>query len=248
MSYSVRAVTLRRLLPIVVSSLVLGCLSTDPIGDGDGGESGDGGRSPAGGDAAVGGAGGDGPGCGDDICSIDESCETCPVDCPCDTGCGDDRCDPGEDCATCEHDCGPCADCGDGVCDAGEDCKSCFEDCGLCPCVADAFEPNQSSGAATPISKGVDYCDLSICGADVDWFAFDVNGTTTVTAAFLHAQGDLELEIYSSLTAQYVTGSYSTSDDESVTLTGLPNGLYWARVYGDIMTMAENPDYCIRVD
>eukprot|EP01113_Clastostelium_recurvatum_P032522 TRINITY_DN4192_c0_g1_i2.p1 TRINITY_DN4192_c0_g1~~TRINITY_DN4192_c0_g1_i2.p1 ORF type:complete len:1269 (-),score=203.50 TRINITY_DN4192_c0_g1_i2:28-3405(-) len=49
--------------------------------------------------------------CGDDICSDDETCVTCPYDCPspCDV-CGDGSCDRerGESCSSCRLDCGPC--------------------------------------------------------------------------------------------------------------------------------------------
>ena len=109
----------------------------------------------------------------------------------------------------------------------------------------DSLEPNNGSPTATSVQSGVDYCDLSICAADFDWFAFDVAGTTTITITFNQAEGDLDLEIYSGITGGYVTGSYSADDNESVTLTNVQSGIYWARVYGD---NAENPDYCFRVD
>lgn len=185
--------------------------------------------------------------CGDGICAPAEDCASCPEDCEClDPACGDGACDTTEDCTTCDADCGPCAVCGDGDCGVGEDCELCFEDCGVCACAPDAFEPNGSSTLATPVSLGADYCDLSVCAGDFDWLEFDVNGTTTATITFLQAQGDLELEIYSATTINYVTGSYSADDDESVTLSGLPAGPYWARIYGD--AGAENPAYCFRAD
>lgn len=139
----------------------------------------------------------------------------------------------------------PNAVCGDGSCDAGEDCDSCSEDCGVCGCMPDALEPNAGSGSASPTSLGVDYCGLSVCAGDFDWFEFDVGSSFTATITFFHAEGDLDLEIYSAQTNNYVNGSYSANDDETVTLNVSP-GTYWARVYGDLG--AENPDYCFRVD
>jgi len=137
--------------------------------------------------------------------------------------------------------------CGDGDCDPSEDCDLCVEDCGVCPCSPDALEPNAGSGSASPTPLGVDYCELSVCTGDVDWFEFTVGSSFTATLSFFQAEGDLELEIYSEATGDYVTGSYSANDDETVTLTGLtPGSTYWARVYGD--AGAENPDYCMRVD
>lgn len=248
---------LRRLtLPAAffVSFALTACLTSDPI-DSEGGSSGEGGDGPVadgvGGYVSIGGAGGGiegGDYCGNKVCAIGETCETCPADCGCQVPtCGDGSCDTDETCEDCPEDCEACPTCGDDICDPNEDCDTCYMDCGVCACAPDGFEPNGGSSSATPIAPATDYCDLSICSGDVDWFAFDVNGTTDVTLDFTHAEGDLELEIFSSITVTYVTGSYSGDDDESVTLTGLQPGEYWARVYAD-PSAPENPDYCIRVD
>ena len=49
-----------------------------------------------------------GPACGDDVCTLPESCRSCPDDCgPCAADvCGDGFCDPPEDAASCVADCG----------------------------------------------------------------------------------------------------------------------------------------------
>lgn len=227
-------------------ALVAGCATTDSVLPG-WQEEGDGG--------STGTASGEGGGfvsnaeCGDGVCQNPETPETCAEDCL-DDPCGDDLCDAGETCSSCEADCGSCAPaCGDGVCDASEDCGSCEADCGVCVCEVDAFEPNQGSGTATPASSGVDYCGLSICAGDVDWFRFNVTGPMTARIEFLHAEGDLDLEIYG---PSYVSGSYSKTDDEAVTLNNLTPGTYYARVYGYGHTAQgggqENWDYCFRVD
>lgn len=236
------------------------CVSTDPLQP-DGGPIGgnDAGWAPAGGDAADGGyagfpsggapgAGGQGSlvVCGDGVCEPGEVCEICPEDCACDSVCGDGTCAPDEDCASCEGDCGPCAVCGDASCDPSEACEDCPEDCGACPCAADGFETNNGSGSATDVDLATDYCDLSVCATDFDWLEFSVSGTTTATITFAQLQGDLDLEIYSALTGDYVTGSYSTNDDEQVTLSGQPSGRYWARIYGK--NGAQNFYYCFRVE
>jgi hypothetical protein len=140
----------------------------------------------------------------------------------------------------------PVATCGDGQCQATEACDTCFEDCGICACMPDSFEPNGSSGAASPISLGVFYCQLSACSGDVDWLEVTVPGDFEVTLSFLDAQGDLDLEVYSEATLAYVTGSYSMTDDEIATVTNIGSGTYWVRVYGAMG--AENPDYCVQVD
>jgi len=242
---------------VTVLLFVAGCVTSDSIsgegGAGGVGAAGEGGFFPdAGGDFGGEGEGGetiDGPPiCGDTVCAIGETCDSCPEDCPCEgPACGDLVCDPDETCADCEEDCGVCAACGDDLCDAPEDCDSCFEDCGVCSCVPDPLEPNAGSGTASPAQLGVDYCDLSVCAGDFDWLEFEIVSGFTATIEFNQAEGDLDLEIYSGITGQYVNGSYSADDDETVTLSGLPAGTYWARVYGD-GTMVENPDYCFRVD
>jgi hypothetical protein len=70
-------------------------------------------------------------GCGNGTCNPDESCSTCPADCPCPT-CGDGSCNGDETCATCAGDCGACPFCGDGACLGQELCDTCPADCGVC--------------------------------------------------------------------------------------------------------------------
>jgi hypothetical protein len=241
---------------------VTACLSSTDLGENEESEGEDDGPPKGyegGGDADDGAGGEDGDGggsnpttssgmsviCGDGTCAIAEDCASCPEDCTCnDPVCGDMSCDAPEDCMSCSQDCGSCANCGDDICGMGEDCDVCPQDCGVCACMPDMFEPNASSSAATNVNVGVDYCGLSICAGDFDWLEFSVNGNTPVTITFSHAEGDLDLEIYSSLTLEYVTGSYSADDSEAVMLSGVPAGAYWARIYGD--GGAENPDYCFR--
>lgn len=188
------------------------------------------------------------PSCGNGTCDANETCSNCIDDCgACPPSCPDGTCDPNESCSSCAADCGACPPmCGNGACDGNETCASCVDDCGMCPCVADAFEPNNGSATATPVSKGVDHCNLSICAGDVDWLEFSVTSSLTATITFVHAQGDLELEIYSAQTLNYVDGSYGNGNSETVTLSGLSAGTYWARVYG--AGGNENPDYCFHVD
>lgn len=242
---------------LLLAAALTGCVTSDPLlPSGSGGSDDDGPSGPGTGAGSEGG-GGEGAGvgggapvvCGDDVCDLEETCDTCPGDCSC-TGpaCGDGSCDVAtEDCDTCAADCGPCPVCGDDVCeDPAEDCDTCFQDCGVCACAPDAFEPNGGSTTATPVAFGVDYCDLSVCTTDVDWLELEVNDGFTATLTFFQLEGNLDLEIYSGITGDYVTGSYSNDDDESVTLSGLAAGTYWARIYGKMG--AENPDYCFRAD
>jgi Bacterial pre-peptidase C-terminal domain len=228
-----------------------GCATTTPISDGDGsggdGSGGDGSTSTGSKPATTATAStGSGSTCGDSVCASFETCVSCPDDCgACGPACGDGVCDSSEDCTSCPDDCGTCSVCGDGTCSPDEDCKSCYQDCGICACMPDTFEPNNNSPAATPVASGTDYCDLSICAGDYDWFEFNVVNGFTATATFHEGQGDLDLEIYNGQTLAYVTGSYSSDDNESVSIS-VSAGTYWARVYGK--GGAVNPDYCFRVD
>ena len=242
------------------------CLSTDPLAAGSVGAGGDDGAGPvttgagAGAGAGSSGAGEVGAGggslvvCGDDVCDLEETCDTCPGDCACGgVVCGDVACEePTESCSTCPEDCGTCPDpgpaCGDGTC-AGpsETCDTCPEDCGMCMCVPDTFEPNGGSPTAKPIALGVDYCNLSICAGDFDWLEFNVSGTFSVEITSANAQGDIDLEVYSKATTDYVDGSYSMLGSEVVNVSGAAPGTYWARVYG-AGANTENWHYCIRVD
>jgi hypothetical protein len=248
-----------RLIVAMSAALLAACVSTDPIHGAGGagvttGEGGststdpvtDGPTGTGGGTAATGMGGGD-P-CGDTVCEGFEDCSTCPTDCgACGPMCGDRTCDDAtEDCASCPQDCGACSVCGDDVCSADEDCKTCYEDCGICVCKPDGLEANNSSLNASVAASGTDYCDLSVCSGDVDWFKFTVAHGFTAKILFAEGQGDLDLEIYQS---QYLDGSYSADDDESVTLSGLAAGTYYARVYGKASAaIPTNPDYCFRVD
>ena len=250
-------------------ALLAACANTNPIGSGETGGSGGGvwsthgpGDTTGTGPSGAGKSGstvtsGQGPGstgvggsqndvCGDAVCAPTETCASCAADCGmCQGACGDSVCDPNETCTSCPGDCGGCSVCGDGTCDANETCQSCYQDCGVCACVADGFEPNNSSPVASPVASASDYCNLSICASDVDWIEFDVAHGFTATLTFAQGQGDLDLEIYSAQTINYVAGAYSHDDNETVTMS-VPAGTYWARVYG--YQGATNPSYCFRVD
>lgn len=197
------------------------------------------------------GVGGGGP-CGDGVCQDFEDCASCFEDCgECVVPCGDGTCDAAtEDCETCPKDCGACSMCGDGTCAPDEDCKSCYQDCGICACMADALEVNNTSPNAKLAASGTDYCDLSVCAGDVDWFKFQVTNNLTAKITYKAGQGDLDLEIYNGVSPfQYLAGGYTDDDDDTATYTvtaPLGPGTYLARVYG--ASMATNPDYCFRVD
>jgi hypothetical protein len=79
---------------------------------------------------------------------------------------------------------------------------------------ADAYEPNSSAADAPALSAG-SYADLAICDGDADWYAIPAGGTVSI--AFSHAAGDLDLAAYDSA-GQRVDLSQSVSNAEQVTV------------------------------
>ena len=104
---------------------------------------------------------------------------------------------------------------------------------GLPGCQPDAYEPNNSSGASVVTGSGL-WADtgISLCAGDVDWYSRDLSTgeTIEVDAFFEDGAGDLDLEIYDEL-GLWTGGSYSGTNDESVTYTALGPGTHWFRVY-----------------
>lgn len=108
----------------------------------------------------------------------------------------------------------------------------------------DPWEDNDSPRRA-PIFAGTERLDnLAISprasGEDVDWFcvALQAGEELAVRAAFEHAQGDLQLEVYAPGTETMpLASSGSGTDDEFVHLSGsltqtVGGGLYRVRVFG----------------
>lgn len=64
-------------------------------------------------------------------------------------------------------------------------------------CRADALEPNSSEGGAAVLRAG-QASDLNTCDGDDDWYAVDLieGQRLNIEAAFTHADGDIELELY----------------------------------------------------
>lgn len=68
---------------------------------------------------------------------------------------------------------------------------------------------------------------------DEDWYRISVTGARAelrILADFVHAEGDVDIELYSA--AGYLVGrSVSSTDDEAITLRNPPIGDYFVRVY-----------------
>ncbi len=115
----------------------------------------------------------------------------------------------------------------------------------------DSYEENDSLDTAYNLSRleGQNYFDaLSIESGDDDWFSFELLNPggygDEVRIDFGHYLGDLDLQLYDE-NGNLLTGSYSTSDGESVSLEGLDAGEYYARIYG--YSDASNPYYNLTI-
>ena len=177
--------------------------------------------------------------CQDGACICQPACEGMV--------CGDDGC--GSVCGTCP---GPQDVCEDGACICIPDCvgKVCGDDgcagsCGecspgygcsshQCSCLT-GYEANESCGAAKSISAG-NYPNLGICpGGDKDWYAVALSAgqTITVTIEFIHKDGDLDLFLYKhGNCVGYLTGSSSSTDNETITYKATSGATYYLMVTG----------------
>lgn len=90
----------------------------------------------------------------------------------------------------------------------------------------DSFEPNSHILAATPISPG-NWRGLSVCSTDDDYYSMHLKDgeTIVVDALFSHAQGDIDVHLYSPDRTR-VVHSRSVTDDEKVTHTAKVSGTY----------------------
>jgi hypothetical protein len=97
----------------------------------------------------------------------------------------------------------------------------------------DRLEPNDDLSSATELGEGGSYDDLEVTtSGDSDYFRVYADSGDTITADifFDHDEGDVDLELQDS-NGYYVDGSYSVSDDESVSYTVSESGYYYVEVY-----------------
>lgn len=97
-------------------------------------------------------------------------------------------------------------------------------------CAADLSEPNNFSFEAYPADDAVGL-PLSVCSDDVDWFSYTIASPRRITASidFEHANGDLDLYVFSDPTGDPVAFSDGITDGESVSFTAAA-GTYYFRV------------------
>jgi hypothetical protein len=93
----------------------------------------------------------------------------------------------------------------------------------------DAFEPNNTRAQAAVLAQGT----TSLKVRDDDWFKVDLvaGERATFTAAFPHAQGDIDIKSYDSAGTALGT-SESTGDSETLEVTASSATTFFLRVYG----------------
>lgn len=116
---------------------------------------------------------------------------------------------------------------------------------------ADNDSRDNAVDLGTLSGPGTRYDALSIHRAgDVDWFRFDTAATgtsaDTVAITFATTDGDLTLTLYDS-TGFALGRSATGTDNESLSLAGLPAGTYYAEVSG-ATAAAVNASYALTID
>ena len=113
----------------------------------------------------------------------------------------------------------------------------------------DALEENDSFAAArTLTAEDQIYSNLSIDAAfDDDYYRIvpTSSGTMSVSVAFQHSQGDIDMQVFNGSQSQ-IGLSDSTSNGESLTWSATAGQTYYVRVYG--FQGATNPNYTMTVD
>ncbi|MDF1667430.1 MAG: PPC domain-containing protein, partial [Planctomycetota bacterium] len=94
----------------------------------------------------------------------------------------------------------------------------------------DSFEDNDTQATAANISAG-DHANLVCKDQDFYKITIPANGTLSVKIRFQHSTGDLDMFL-TDASGTVISRSESTSDEETVTKTGLAAGTYYVRVFG----------------
>ena len=99
-------------------------------------------------------------------------------------------------------------------------------------CADDAFEENDSLGAASIVSLPFAEIDLRICPSDDDWYAFQVTAGSQIQidATFIDEDGDIDLDLYDPNEVE-VADSGGIFDNEKISCTALATGMYAVRVH-----------------
>lgn len=101
-------------------------------------------------------------------------------------------------------------------------------------CTDDGFEENDTISTASTMAVGGTTNGLVVCSGDPDYYAFtpSSSGTLTLSIAFTHANGDLDMRLYDGASQALLGSSTGTSDSESISMTVTGGHLYKLKVYG----------------
>ncbi|MBI3071967.1 MAG: PPC domain-containing protein [Deltaproteobacteria bacterium] len=99
------------------------------------------------------------------------------------------------------------------------------------PCTEDAYDPNDSVGAAKPLAVGY---FPNLCALNDDFYSIAMDGTQglRVEAFFTNAQGNLDLELIGPDGTTILAASRGQGNGEAVSVNTLAAGTYTVRVYG----------------
>ena len=117
--------------------------------------------------------------------------------------------------------------------------------------VDDGYEQNDTRATAKNLGTLTSNLTINnLVQADAnDWYRFTTtaagSSTASVSLAFLHAQGDLDLELYNAAGTRLKI-SQGITNGESVSLSGLATGTYYVGVYG--YRGVTNPNYSLAIN
>lgn len=99
-------------------------------------------------------------------------------------------------------------------------------------CTPDIGEPNNFSFEAFDAGDVPDDATLSICSGDADWYTWraSVTGSVDVTIEFEHADGDLDLFVFSEELGDPIAAGDSVFDNETATFTAIGGRTYYILV------------------
>ncbi|CAD5956151.1 clostripain-related cysteine peptidase [Planktothrix agardhii] len=114
----------------------------------------------------------------------------------------------------------------------------------------DVYEPNDSQVTATSLMGNASYTNLTITPNNPDWFQFylpaNLAASSSVDISFLNSQGDLDISLHDQNGNLINSSSSGSSDTESIPLSGLTEGTYYAQVVG--WNGSTSPNYSLTLN
>lgn len=98
----------------------------------------------------------------------------------------------------------------------------------------DAQEQNDTCATARPVTAGTSYANMVVKRLDEDWYAIplSVGSTMSMTMTFTHANGDVDLQLFSDCAGGAVVSRVADTNNEVFTYTNLTaSNTIYMRVY-----------------